>query len=174
MVSPVPQASCAFVRVQSWDIREAAPARAEQVLGTAWPKTTGSVASGRADILALGPTDWLVVTPNAEGEPLCAALNEAFQGSSFRATDVSSALARIQVSGPAAQAVLAKACALDLHESVFPTGRSARTRFAGMPVVIRHTAPSSFECTVSLSYRTYLLSWLADASLEFQDAVSVA
>jgi hypothetical protein len=47
------------------------------------------------------------------------------------------------------------------------SGRSARTRFAGMPVIVRCTRPSTFQCIVTASYCDYLASWLADAALEF-------
>jgi hypothetical protein len=36
-----------------------------------------------------------------------------------------------------------------------------------MPVVVRCTHPSAFECIVSLSYHEYLTAWLDDAAIEF-------
>lgn len=161
-----------IIRVQSWDIHEAPPSKAEEMLGLLWPKPTGTVARGRVEVLCVGPTDWLVLVPDPNAIPVLQALGDAFGGSSYRATDVSSALARIRVEGPHARALLAKGCSLDLHPVAFTPDRLARTRFAGMPVVIRCTKPSSFECIVSLSYCDYLISWLTDAATEFSRPVT--
>jgi sarcosine oxidase subunit gamma len=158
---------CGIFRVQSWDIHEAPPSKAEEMLGLLWPKPTGTVAQGRVDVLCVGPTDWLVQVPDPNAVPVLQALGDAFAGSSYRATDVSSALARMQIEGAHARALLAKGCSLDLHPTAFPPHRLARTRFAGMPVVIRCTQPSSFDCIAPLSYRDYLISWLTDAASEF-------
>jgi sarcosine oxidase subunit gamma len=95
-------------------------------------------------------------------------LYTASQGSSFRSTNVSQALVRIRLDRPEVRDLLAKGCALDLHPPLFPPGRSARTRFAGMPVIVRCTGTSTFDLLVSQSYADYLLSWLDDAELEFK------
>lgn len=158
-----------LIRVQSWDARERVPRQIEQALAISWPQTTGTVASGVEEIICVGPTDWLIIASGPDAVPLLRILNGSFAGSAFRATNVSSALARIQVEGPHARALLAKGCSLDLHPQVFTPGRSARTRFAGMPVVVRCTQRSTFECIVPLSYREYLTAWLADAAVEFPD-----
>ena len=158
---------CDILRVQSWDIRKAAPPNAAQVLRVVWPKSVGEVAHGAADVLCIGPTDWLVMAPPERAAALLVALQMAFQDSSFRVTDVSSALARVRVEGPRARLLLSKGCALDLDPQAFTPGRALRTRFAGMPVVVHCTQPAAFECIVSLSYRDYLLSWLEDAAAEF-------
>lgn len=159
--------ACGLTRVQSWDLRQAPPSQAEEAVGVAWPNATGAVASGRADILCIGPTEWLVSAADSQAGSLLQALSDAFQGSTFRATDVSSALTRMEVEGAHARALLAKGCALDFHPQAFPPQRCARTRFAGMPMVIRCTQASRFECIVSLSCRDYVMSWLADAAAEF-------
>jgi sarcosine oxidase subunit gamma len=95
-------------------------------------------------------------------------IDVAFRDSTFRATDVSQALTRIQIGGPEVRELLAKGCSLDLHPPLFPAGRAARTRFAAMPVIVRCTGTSAFELIVTRSYTDYLLSWLADAELEFE------
>jgi sarcosine oxidase subunit gamma len=95
-------------------------------------------------------------------------IDGAFRGSAFRATDVSQALTRIQISGVEVRDLLAKGCSLDLHPPLFPAGRAARTRLAGMPVIVCCTGTSAFELIVARSYTEYLLSWLADAELEFE------
>jgi sarcosine oxidase subunit gamma len=159
---------CSITRVQSWDSKAPVPAQLEQTLGIAWPQETGAVTSGRVDIICTGPTDWLVIAPDPDSTAeLLKRLDAAFEGSAFRATSVSQALARAEIDGPDARSLLAKGCSLDLHSSRFPPGRSARTRFAGMPVIVRCTQESTFECLVTSSYRDYLLAWLTDAATEF-------
>ena len=158
---------CTLVRVQTWNSRATANQKVETALGAPWPRETGTIASGRADILCIGPTDWLVTATDPNAKALHHQLEDAFEGSAFRATNVSQALARIEVQGPEVRALLLKGCALDLHPSCFPPGRCARTRFAALPTILRCTGATNFECIVTSSYRDYLLSWLADAAEEF-------
>jgi sarcosine oxidase, subunit gamma len=158
---------CSIIRVQTWDSESFVPSAVDAVLGITWPKATGAVASGRADIICVGPTDWLVLAADPDATPWLHRLDALFQGSTFRATDVSQALIRIQIEGPEVRDLLAKGCALDLHPPLFPPGRSARTRFAGMPVIVHCTGTSTFELVVTQSYADYLLAWLDDAALEF-------
>ena len=160
---------CSFIRVQTWNSQATPAQKVEIALGTPWPKETGTVASGRANILCIGPTDWLVTTTNSDAKALHQQLEDAFEGSAFRATNVSQALACLEVHGPEVRALLLKGCALDLHPSQFPPGRCARTRFAALPTILRCTGPTNFECIVTSSYQDYVLSWLADAAEEFLD-----
>jgi sarcosine oxidase subunit gamma len=159
--------SCSIIRVQTWDLEARVPSAVEQLLEIPWPRETGAVASGDAAILCTGPTDWLVVATDPDATALLQRLDAAFEGSSFRATNVSHALERIEIDGPEARDLLSKGCALDLHPSRFPPVRCARTRFAAMPVIVRCMRSSTFECIVARSYTDYLLSWLKDAALEF-------
>jgi sarcosine oxidase subunit gamma len=159
---------CSMVRVQCWNIGGAVPPAVGDLLELQWPKTTGTVVCGHVDIHCIGPTDWLVVEVEPTAGAVSKVLSNAFANSSFRATDVSSALARIQVEGAKARALLAKGCSLNLDPAQFPPNCSPRTLFAGMPVVIRCKKPSTFECIVSLSYRDYLFAWLTDAAVEFE------
>jgi sarcosine oxidase, subunit gamma len=159
--------SCSIIRVQTWDSQARAPAAIEDLLGIVWPREIGAVAGGVADVICVGPTDWLVLAGDPDATAWLNRLGAAFQGSTFRATNVSQALVRIQVEALEVRDLLAKGCALDLHQPMFPPGRSARTRFAGMPVIICCTGTFRFELLVTVSYTDYLLSWLADAELEF-------
>jgi len=158
---------CSILRVQTWDENAALAAGVEEGLGIAWPRHTGAVASGRADVLCIAPTDWLVMASNPDAASLLQGIEGALKGSAYRAATLSQALARIQIEGSQARSLLAKGCALDLHPHYFAAGRSARTRFAGLPVIVRCTQSSTFVCIVTASYRDYLLAWLNDAALEF-------
>ncbi len=157
--------SCTIIRVQSWAITASAPAAARQLLGVEWPMRTGSLATGRADVVCVGPTEWLVIAPDErDSSVLLKPLTDAFVDSPFRATDLSSALVRIRLEGESVRTLLSQGCGVDFHPERFPPGESARTRFAGMAVVVRCIGVSSFECIVARSYQEYLLAWLADAT----------
>jgi sarcosine oxidase subunit gamma len=159
---------CSIIRIQTWDSAAIAPAAVTEVFGVAWPQKTGTVVSGRVDIICVGPTDWLVLAADPDASPWLQRLDALFQRSTFRATDVSQTQIRIRIEGPDVRDLLTKGCALDLHPPLFPAGRSARTRFAGMPVIVRCTGTSSFELVVTQSYVDFLLAWLEDAELEFE------
>ncbi len=155
---------CTIIRAQSWAIPDSAPVAAEQALALQWPMRIGTVAVGRANVACVGPTDWLVIAPaERESAALLKALTEAFAGSSFRATDVSSALVRIHLEGDQVRTLLSQGCGIDFHPQRFPPGLATRTRFAGLAVVLWCTGTTSFECIVARSYEDYLLAWLADA-----------
>jgi sarcosine oxidase, subunit gamma len=158
---------CTLIRVQSWGLEAQVPRKVQDALGISWPRETGTSASGDVDVLCIGPTDWLAVSADPDSAGLLRTLSDAFAGTGFRATDLSCALTRIRVEGAHARVVLSKGCSVDLHPQLFFPGRSARTRFAGMPVLIRCTGVASFECIVARSYTQYLESWLADAAIEF-------
>ena len=159
---------CDILRVQTWDGDAVIPSGAEQLLGTPWPKETGDTERGRAAVIAVGPMDWLVLGADPTAATLLSALERAFENSVFRTTPVSQALARFKIDGPETRTLLAKGCGLDLHPSHFPRGRAARTRLAGMPVIVYCSGSSSFECVVTASYADFLVLWLNDASLEFE------
>jgi sarcosine oxidase, subunit gamma len=157
---------CGIIRVHAWDSKAADLSRAKLVLGVAFPKETGTIANGRADILCIGPTDWLVIADDPDVNELLRGLAEAFEGSTYRATNVSQAFARVAIEGPEVRVLLNKGSALDLHPASFPAGRCARTRFADVPLFICCTGMSAFECIVASSYRDYLISWLTDAGAD--------
>ena len=160
----------ALLRVQTWQINAPPPAEAEQLLGSKWQSAVGTVvALGDADtqLLCMGPTDWLLLAPAHGIDRRLPALTAALAASLYRVTNVSSALTRLGLTGPHARTVLSKVCALDMHAVAFPAGRCARTRLAGIPVVLHCQDSDAFEAIVAASYRDYLLAWLRDATLEF-------
>jgi heterotetrameric sarcosine oxidase gamma subunit len=162
---------CSIIRIQTWDGEALVTPAVEDILGVAWPEKTGLVARGRADVICLGPTDWLVVAADPDASVWLPRFETVFEGSTFRATNMSQALVRIQVQGPEVCDLLAKGCAIDLYPPLFPPGRAVRTRLAGMPVIVSCTGTSSFELIVTQSYADYLLAWLADGELEFETPV---
>ena len=154
---------CSIARVQSWDVAGTAPT-IDQVEGLIWPREVGAVAGGLVDVLCVGPAEWLVIGGNAESGELCEMLNRTLSLSPLRATDVSHAFFRVELEGSDVREILCEGCSLDLHPSHFPIGRCARTRFSGVPIVLRRHEPLRFEGIVASGYREYLQAWIADAS----------
>lgn len=141
--------------------REAAAA----VLGVAPPEQPLTAARGpSADILWLGPDEWLVLPDTGEDIALAAA--------GLAAAAVGDGLPDLELSGPYAREVLAGGTALDLHPRAFTAGRVARTRLARIGVVLHQTAdhPVSgpvYRLHVERPWAGYLWSWLADAALDY-------
>lgn len=158
-----------IVRVQTWDIDAPIPEAVEHFLGLSWSRETGTMVSGRGSstVICLGPSEWLVLGSGLHALVPVIELDAAFAASSYRATDVSKALVRIQVTGNASCRLLGKGCSLDLDTGAFGVGAAARSRLAGIPAVIRRTGDFAFEVLVSRSYGEYLRAWLDDACLEF-------
>ena len=155
---------CTIIRLQSWDATASPPSTINQVVGTTWPREVGSVATGLVDILCIGPTDWLITGINPNARDLCKNLDKALLETPLRATDISAGYARVEFEGLDVREFLLKGCSLDLHPSRFPPARCARTRFAGVPTVLRCHGSSKFEGIVPASYQEYVLTWIADAS----------
>jgi sarcosine oxidase subunit gamma len=157
-----------LIRVQSWERNGVTvPDEVERLLQLEWPARAGDVASGRVDVICINPSDWLVsAAPAVSADELLQALHTAFGGASLRAVDVSAALARIRLAGPAARGVLTKTCALDVQSSNVVPGRAPRTLIGGIPVILHCLEPSSFECIVSQSYAEYFMAWMHDAAAE--------
>ena len=160
----------ALIRVQSWTRSDRAiPREAANALRIDWPLQAGEVASGRAEVICINPTDWLVVAGiELPEEELLQILAAAFHGTPFRATALSSSLARVRIEGNHARALLSKACALDTQSADLTPSRAPRTLVAGLPAIIRCLHGPKFECIVPLSYADYLVAWLNDAAAEFR------
>jgi sarcosine oxidase, subunit gamma len=160
-------APCTLINIQSWDTKAALRPAVEESLCIVWPREVGTVSRGQADVICVGPTTWLLLAADLDSTSWFRRLEVALHDSSFRATDISKAVGRIQIDTPYTRDLLAKGCSLDLHPALFPPGRAARVRLAGVPVTIRCMGGSAFECMVTLSYADYLACWLEDAALEF-------
>jgi sarcosine oxidase subunit gamma len=157
----------ACIRVQSWFVTKSPPESIGIALDTPWPVATGQVSSGRVEVIAVGPSEWLFLAPASDEEALFKLLSDRFVASRFVATNLSSGFTRIRLTGEHVRELLSKACSIDVHPDVLLKGMAPRTRFAGMPVIVRCVEDSTFELIVTLGYRDHLLSWLADAEIEF-------
>ena len=138
----------------------AALGSAEIVAGLSLPGLGSSTSDGDRFAVTLGPCWWLVDAP---------AGSAALSGSAeVSAVDVSAQRTPLILSGPAARAVLAHGCSLDLHPDSFEVGASAQTSLAKAGVALARTGVEEYRCWVRASYARYLAWWLIDASVEYR------
>ena len=143
------------------------------VLGGSLPRTPNTAAStiNGWTLLWLGPDEWLVTGPDAEGGVLEDALRARLSSKHHALTDVSAMYATLSLSGPCAREVLMKGCRLDLHPRAFKPGTCVQTALAKATVILHQIddAPS-YEITVRNSFTDYLATWLLDAVAEYRPA----
>jgi sarcosine oxidase, subunit gamma len=159
----------------------AAAGRAGDALGTSLPTTPNTVArAGRRHVMWLGPDEWLVVEP-AGGEAETASLLRDSLAGDGAVVDLSANRTVLILAGPEARTVLAGCCPLDLHPSVFGTGRCAQTLLANAQVIIQAGgageggAPGDYAIYVRPSFAAYVAEWLLDGIEGIQqDRITVA
>jgi heterotetrameric sarcosine oxidase gamma subunit len=78
--------------------------------------------------------------------------------------EVSDAFSVLTLRGKWVTDLLASACALDTHISVFPVDRCRCTRFAGLAAIVERRAIDMFDCYVPASYSSYTQTYLRDAA----------
>ena len=142
-------------------------------LGGALPLTPNTAAAtGRGwTVLWLGPDEWLVTGPEAEGGTLADALGASLAGKHHGLCDVSAMYATLALSGPRAREVLLKGCRLDLHPRVFAPGACVQTALARAQVILHQTDDGpAYEITMRNSFAHYLGTWLLDAMAEYRPA----
>lgn len=145
-------------------------AAGEKLLGQPLPEKVGEVA-GEADArqtLCLGPDEWWLTDPAEDPAPLMQALGEALSGIFASAVDTSDNWFALEVSGPRARDLLAKACPLDLHPRSFGPGRCAQSLLSKAPMTLQQLDESPrFRLYVRRSFADYAWRWLSDAGREY-------
>jgi len=120
------------------------------------------VADGRA-ALWLGPDEWLLIAPAAEGEALQRELVAALTGVAHALVDVSHRQTALLVDGPGAALLLNAGVPLDLSIPAFPVGAVARTIFDKVEIVLWRQATERFRVEVWRSFAPYLRALLEAA-----------
>jgi sarcosine oxidase subunit gamma len=132
------------------------------------PNRVAGDADGGIAALWLGPDEWLVVAPEAEGAGLLRELGKALGGHHASVVDVSAARGVLRLSGLRVREVLAKGCRLDLHASVFKPGQCVQTALARALVLICAVDETPiFDLYVRPSFAHYTTHWLLDAMAEY-------
>lgn len=136
------------------------------------PARCGEV--GGADgvsVLWLGPSEFLVVAPEAAhdslGGNLISSLTGALGEAPGQVVDLSANRTTFELTGPRARAVLEKGCSLDLHPRSFTPGTALNTEVGNIPVVLEKTGEESFRLFPRASFADFLGRWLLDAMREY-------
>lgn len=133
------------------------------------PDTTTTV--GSTTCLWLGPTEWLVVDPEADPGNLVSRLERALGGRHAAVIDVSASRAGIVVAGPGARELLEGGCSIDLHPRAFATGSCAQTLVAAVRTIVHQLDDEpTYRLLVPASYANHVASWLLDGLDGLPDA----
>jgi sarcosine oxidase subunit gamma len=119
---------------------------------------------GERAALWLGPDEWLLLAPEAEGATLASSLEAALAHLPHSLVDVSHRQGGYRLQGPQATTLLAAGCPLDLDESAFPIGMCTRTVLAKAEVVLWRRAQQTFHLEVARSFVAYVSRFLAEAA----------
>jgi len=138
---------------------------AEAAAGVGIPaQACRAVVQGERAALWLGPDEWLLVAPAAEGAALVSSLERALAPLLHSLVDVGHRQAASALHGPRAATLLSAGCPLDLDESAFPVGMCTRTVLAKAEVVLWRTAAETFRLEVARSLVAYVSLFLAEAA----------
>jgi len=147
-------------------LRGGAPVRvaAEKAAGVGIPAEACRAMTHEARVaLWLGPDEWLLIAPEAQGAELAERLAAALAGLPHSLVDVGHRQSGCELRGPQAAKLLAAGCPLDLDASAFPVGMCTRTVLAKAEVVLWRTAADAFRLEVARSFVAYVAEFLAEA-----------
>lgn len=120
-------------------------------------------ADGARAALWLGPDEWLLLGPEADGPSLGVALSDALRGQPVSLVDVGHRQIGLVVTGPRADLLLNAGCPLNLDPAAFPVGMCTRTILAKAEIVLWRTADDTFRLEVARSFAPYVVAFLAEA-----------
>jgi len=157
-----PIAGTASAQIQAWPGKRAELATALAPVGIRPPggqtfaecdgRLCGHIAPGRYLVLSDGTiADVAAAVPGAVGA----------------VADLSHARAGVRISGPAVEALMAKAAAIDFSTVAFPPGRLAQTSIHHMGCLVLRRTVDTFDLHVLTSFAVSFADWLTDAGREF-------
>ena len=126
------------------------------------------VSQGGFRIFCLGPDELLISAPDADHQKSQLCFDEKNTGDGYSLVDVSDSRVCFEIRGDGVEDLLAYGCALDLAPSVFSVGRSVRTQFRGVTVVIARLEMTCFLMMTMRSYGEHVHELLSLASAEVE------
>ena len=151
--------------------RAAAIEAASGPLDTSLPRIAcRAVTAGRRAALWLGPDEFLLLAPEADGPALAAALASALAGLAHALVDVGHRQGGFFVTGPQAATVLNAGCPLDFDPAAFPIGMCTRTVLAKSDITLWRTGAEAFRVEAGRSFLPYAWRFLVEAAREFSPA----
>lgn len=116
----------------------------------------------------LGPDEWLVLGPEADGETVQKTLSEKIGDNPHALVDISHRQDAIIVAGAQAEWLLNSGIPIDLHVDAFPVGTVTRTVFHKAPVMLWRTGPDTFIVEAWVSFMDYVSGLLCEAARELE------
>jgi sarcosine oxidase, subunit gamma len=117
----------------------------------------------------LGPNEWLLIGPEADGEAIAAEI-AATLGERFHSlVDIGHRNVAIEVKGAHAADIINAGCPLDLFEASFPTGMATRTILGKAEIVLARTDDTpTFRVECWRSFASYVHDFLVEAARDFE------
>lgn len=140
-----------------------AAAAVERALGCPLPAPCTLTRAGQADVLWLGPDEFLLLAPPGRQAFLRRQMRMAIGAEFATVTDVSAQRTTLDLSGSRVRDVLARGCAIDLDLRVSPPGTCVQTLLARAGVILIVDGPDQIRLLVGSSFAPYVADWLADA-----------
>lgn len=135
------------------------------VLGQSLPLAPNKLTQSQHRAYWLGPDEWQIVTEFNRVTDLVQQLEDALAGQHVAINDLSGGQVSLHLSGKGVPELLAKACTLDLHPSVFGVGDCAQSGLAKASVLLGCIGDAPvYEIIVRRSYSEYLLLWLRQST----------
>lgn len=120
-------------------------------------------ATGEWRSLRLAPDEWLLLGPAGDAARIAGAARGLAAPHSL--VDVSSRMLALRIEGPAAAALVASACPLDLAHAAFPPGAATRTLFGKVTVVLERLCEQDcFRMQYGRSYDAYVTELIRTAA----------
>lgn len=139
---------------------------ARSTFGLDLPRAGYTATGSDATAIWVQPDHWLFTAPRGVEGALAARAAAAFAGLAAIA-DQSHGRTTIAIAGPAARAVLARGCRLDLHPRAFGPGRAAATQIAHVGCLIHQIDEAPvFELTVFATLAEPFFHWLLEAGAQ--------
>lgn len=113
--------------------------------------------------LKLGPDEFWLIVPEAEGDAVRALLEAALAGCVCALVDVSHRQVGFVLSGPDAATLLSSGCPLDFDLRAFPLGMATRSVFHKIEFMVWRMAPDVFRIEVARSFGPYFEAMIAEA-----------
>ncbi|NND91205.1 MAG: sarcosine oxidase subunit gamma [Granulosicoccus sp.] len=146
--------------------RESLATALSATLGLVLPERLSSESAGNEVCVRwMSPDEWLLSCPLQDAFDLECRLRSAIDGH-IAIVNVSGGYSILNLSGSAAQNVLKKSTAYDVHPDNFMPGKVVNTLMAKAQVVLRCVESDRYEIIVRRSFADYLWLWLQRAGRE--------
>jgi sarcosine oxidase subunit gamma len=116
--------------------------------------------------ISLGPDEWLLIAEDGDAESLAHEITQALGAHFHSLVDISHRNAGFDVSGAAAETVLASGNPLDFHLSAFPVGMATRTIFSKAEIVLWRKSADTFHVELWRSFVPFVWGLLEEAASE--------